>query len=153
MLFRSVSQSRYGVCKRLGVRWEVDKDGKVEAMYFPVIIRDNGEDKLVGYKVRRIPKEFFTLGYVGKLAGFFNKKESVAKKLLVVSGECFTEDTEVMTERGFVRFPDLTDEDKVLQVNEDMVGSYVKPLARIKKQYEGELIYQKNLNYQQPDDT
>lgn len=75
------------VCKRLGVRWEIDKDGKVEAMYFPVIIRDNGEDKLVGYKVRRIPKEFFTLGYVGKLAGFFNKKDSVAKKLLVVSGE------------------------------------------------------------------
>ena len=129
------------VYKGLGVRWE--KNGNEVSMYYPITVVEDGNERVVGYKIRKHPKEFYSVGYVGKLGGFLNQSNAVADTLILTAGECFTEDTEVMTDRGFVSFSDLLDTDLVLQVDESLVGTYVKPLARVKKKYVGDLIYQK----------
>jgi len=50
----------------------------------------------------------------------------------IVMDECFSKDTEILTERGFVKFPDLRDEE-VAQVDQETLDiSFVKPLRKIK---------------------
>ena len=60
MLFRSVSQSRYGV---------------------------DGEIKISGYKIRHKPKNFFSTGYVGKVNLLGGQTQAVADTLVIVGGE------------------------------------------------------------------
>lgn len=62
----------------------------------------------------------------------------------ITEGECLTGDAEVLTlENGWVRLDELQDE-KILQVNEDFSANFVKPIAKIKKKYKGELIKYEN---------
>lgn len=139
--YRGIPSSIY---ESLGVRWEGGGDtGQPISMYYPITVTEDGKPRVVGYKVRRHPKDFYSIGYVGKLGGFLNQSNAVADTLIITAGECFTEDTEVMTDRGFVKFPDLLESDLILQVDEDLRGTFVKPLARVKKKYEGDLVYQK----------
>lgn len=56
---------------------------------------------------------------------------------------CFDEETEILTERGFVRFCDLLDTDKVAQWDDGKI-MFVKPLDYISRQYNGEMIRLKN---------
>ena len=128
------------VCKRLGVRWKYDDSGKVLEMWFPCHIYENGELKIVGYKIRKQNKVFSSKGYVGKLCLMGNQTNYVAETLVVVAGECFTDETEVMTERGFVNVSNVSVDDLVLQVDNSMQGSFVKPVALIRKEFSGELI-------------
>ena len=128
------------VAKELGVRWEYNADGSLKAMYFPAYVKDNGEMKVTGYKVRDLPKNFYSLAYVGKCNLMGGMTSQVAETLIVVAGECFTDETEVMTEHGFVSFSELKQDDKVLQINESMQGEFVKPVAIIRKNFTGKLV-------------
>lgn len=54
---------------------------------------------------------------------------------------CFDAETEILTERGWVQFPDLLDTDKVAQYHpEDLGISFVSPSNRIDREYSGEMI-------------
>lgn len=54
---------------------------------------------------------------------------------------CFSSDTEVLTERGFIPFPELQENDRVAQVQPDTgVLSYEIPIERQKKFYEGQIV-------------
>ena len=53
---------------------------------------------------------------------------------------CFDEKTEILTEKGWKYFKDLSKEDKVAQVSKDGFLSYVKPLDIIVYENNGELI-------------
>lgn len=53
----------------------------------------------------------------------------------IIVDECFTGDTEVLTEEGYVRFDELGDQ-KVAQVINDRV-EFVKPLRKVEKEYNG----------------
>lgn len=75
------------VCKQLGVRWEYNADGSLKAMYFPAYVKDNGEMKVTGYKVRDLPKNFHSFGYVGKCNLMGGMTSQVAETLIVVAGE------------------------------------------------------------------
>ena len=75
------------VAKDLGVRWEYDNDGSLKAMYFPAYVKDNGELKITGYKVRQLPKTFHSVGYVGKLNLMGGMTSQVADTLILVAGE------------------------------------------------------------------
>lgn len=75
------------VCEELGVRWELDESGKPCAMYFPTKVQKDGEDVITGYKVRKFPKEFYSIGYVGKMNGLIGQNKAVAETLIVVGGE------------------------------------------------------------------
>lgn len=76
------------VCKALGVRWTMGKDGKPTAMHFPATVtNEQGEDVITGYKSREFPKTFFSSGYVGKCSGFFGQTKAIAETLIIVAGE------------------------------------------------------------------
>ena len=73
------------VYKGLGVRWE--KNGNEVSMYYPITVVEDGNERVVGYKIRKHPKEFYSVGYVGKLGGFLNQSNAVADTLIICSGE------------------------------------------------------------------
>lgn len=73
------------VYEALGVRWEID--GTNVSMYYPITVTEDGSLRVVGYKIRKHPKEFYSVGYVGKLGGFLNQSNAVADTLILVSGE------------------------------------------------------------------
>jgi len=61
------------------------------------------------------------------------------KDAFVLADECFTGDTEVLTELGFIRFDELQEGIKVFQF-EDGSPSLVTPLRLVSKHYEGKLV-------------
>lgn len=73
------------VYEALGVRWE--KNGNEVSMYYPITVVEGGNERVVGYKIRKHPKEFYSVGYVGKLGGFLNQSNAVADTLIICSGE------------------------------------------------------------------
>ena len=83
--YRGIPSSVY---ESLGVRWEGGGDtGQPISMYYPITVTEDGKPRVVGYKVRRHPKDFYSIGYVGKLGGFLNQSNAVADTLIIVSGE------------------------------------------------------------------
>ena len=75
------------VCKQLGVRWEYNADGSLKAMYFPAYVKDNGEMKVTGYKVRDLPKNFHSFGYVGKCNLMGGMTDTIADTVIICGGE------------------------------------------------------------------
>ena len=75
------------VAKELGVRWEYNTDGSLKAMYFPAYVKDDGELKVTGYKVRELPKSFYSVGYTGKFNLMGGMTSQVADTLILVAGE------------------------------------------------------------------
>lgn len=62
-----------------------------------------------------------------------------SEPLIISEGECFPGVAEVMTPDGWVKLQDYNNQ-PVLQVDEHMNGSFVTPLAYIKKPYRGEMV-------------
>ena len=75
------------VAKELGVRWEYNTDGSLKAMYFPAYVKDNGEMKVTGYKVRELPKNFHSFGYVGKCNLMGGMTDTIADTVIICGGE------------------------------------------------------------------
>jgi len=65
-----------------------------------------------------------------------------ARFVLVIFDEaCHDDQTDVMTERGWVRFPDLLDTDHLLTMDpETHVAEYAKPLRVVRKRYHGPMV-------------
>lgn len=75
-------------CKKFGVRWVYDQStGQVAEMWFPATIIENGEVKTTGYKIRKRPKDFRSMGYVGKANTFGGQTNTIAETLMIVGGE------------------------------------------------------------------
>ena len=70
-------------------------------------------------------------------------KIDTTKPLVITEGECYTGDTEVLTPEGWVRL-DQYNGQQVMQVHEDMSGSFVTPLAYVKHEYDGDMYYRDN---------
>lgn len=76
------------VCERHGVRWIYDETtGQVAEMWFPATIIENGEVKTTGYKIRKRPKDFRSIGYVGRANTFGGQTLTIAETLVIVGGE------------------------------------------------------------------
>jgi len=54
--------------------------------------------------------------------------------------QCFIEGTEILTPRGWVDFRDLSPEDTVAQYTQQGEIEFVKPIRKIAKNYEGEMV-------------
>lgn len=123
-----------------GVRYEYDEStGAVAKQYYPVTIK--GE--LSGYKIRKHPKSFLSIGETGRTCDLFGqfKFKQAGKYVLLVGGECFPGEVEVLTEKGFVRFDELEKGSKVYQHSFDLGQSgFVVPYAYTEKEYSGELV-------------
>ncbi len=134
---RGISDETY---KAYGCRFEYEEEsGNVAAHYYGV----TKDYEPVGFKIRRLPKDFVSVGKIGKDSDLFGQwkfKKSNSRTVLVTAGECFAGDTEVLTENGFIRFDCLPKNLKVLQVHENGSGEYVEPLAYVEKDYSGDFI-------------
>lgn len=126
-----------------------ERDGKTpREMYFP--LTKNG--KVTGYQVKTIGlgehNKVYSVGDCKDvdLFNWENAKKSGARRLIVTEGMCFPPNAEVFTEGGWVSFEKLRDE-KVMQVSHSGAGTFVKPLAYLDKQYEGDLIEYKSGSY------
>lgn len=64
---------------------------------------------------------------------------------LIIVDECFTPETEVLTEFGFVRFDSLTKKEMVAQFNQDTCEiSFCYPSRYIENDFDGDIIVAKN---------
>lgn len=94
-----------------------------------------------GIKTRYIrDKGFSSEGGVNELWGMSLFAPNSSKTVVVTEGECFTPDAEMMTPKGWVKLGNLTVDDKVLQVNENLSSTFVNPLAIVDKTYSGDLV-------------
>lgn len=122
---------------------KLDSTGKPIARYYP----ETKDGVVVGYKCRNFPKNF-SHGKLG-VTGISNdmsgqvKFKSGGRYVLIVGGECYSEDTEVLTPAGWKVFRELSQEDLVMQV-EDGVGVFVKPLDYVVKEHNGVLLNYKS---------
>ena len=126
--------------RKYGVRFEYDEEsGDVSSHFYPVTT----DYEISGFKIREIPKKFRSVGQTGKSCDAFGEwifKVSNSKTVVIAAGECFKGDTEVMTEKGFIRFDELPKDVKVLQIHENKTGEFVTPLAHVEKEYSGDFI-------------
>jgi nicotinic acid phosphoribosyltransferase len=58
---------------------------------------------------------------------------------LVVRPDCYDDQTQILTPSGWKYFSNLTENDLVAQVNDDMTYEFVKPLKIVNEQYEGDM--------------
>jgi len=102
---------------------------------------------LISYPDNRIQDSWLAdiskFGYTCPNVTFTNissiKKHTTNKYDVLIFDECFTGDTEILTETGFIKFKDLSKNIKVAQWNNFNI-SFVNPLRYIHKEYEGEMI-------------
>lgn len=67
--------------------------------------------------------------------------KNIDKRAAIIVDECFTGDTEILTEKGFIRFDKLQQDETVAQYDLSNSNiSFTKPLRYIKKHYIGNLI-------------
>ena len=101
------------VCKELNVRWRYDeRTGKVQEMYVPAYILENGEFVLTGYQVRKVRdnqgnlvKDFYALGSVSKLNTFFGQVLNHKETLVIVGGQVDCISAIQMLRQGLSRYP------------------------------------------------
>lgn len=77
---------------------------------------------------------------------FNMNKVNTSQPLLLTEGECMPGDTEVLTPNGWVRL-DTYNNEKVLQINPDLTGNFVMPLAYVKHEYNGDLYIDQKKNF------
>ena len=65
----------------------------------------------------------------------------------ILVDECFRDGAEILTDRGFVDFKELTELDMVAQYDSDGVITFVKPSRRITKPYSGKLVTMESANF------
>lgn len=70
-----------------------------------------------------------------------NFKEEILSRngTLFVRGDCYDNQTEILTNEGWKLFKDLQDSDKVAQFNKDKTIEFIQPLAKIEKDFSGEM--------------
>ena len=59
---------------------------------------------------------------------------------VIIVDECFKGDTEILTDKGFVRFDSLTGEEKIAQYNTDNTVEFVEPIRHIKRYHKGSMV-------------
>lgn len=87
---------------------------------------------------------FLKFNVNGVLYPKFNTTQTISGRLSSSTPNfqnCCSSDTEVLTRRGWVLFPELLESDEVYQVDTDTeVGQFVKPSQIINKKYTGDII-------------
>lgn len=139
--FRGIRDDVY---KAFGVRHSFDEEtGEVTEQFYPV----TAEGQLTGYKIRENPKNFRSKGRTGADCDLFMafKFNRGGKYVVITEGECLLPSTKVLTRGGWVELQNYSpDLGEVMQAN----GKFAKPLAVVRKHFEGNLVAYKSGSYQ-----
>lgn len=84
---RGISNATY---KKYAVRFGYDDEQKVDTHYYPYFDKSERDYKLLGFKVRYLPKSFDTVGKTGISCSLFGQqafKNSMGKYVVISSGE------------------------------------------------------------------
>lgn len=68
--------------------------------------------------------------------------------VLVVRPDCYDSETEILTTKGWVRFPELTDDSIVAQYHGNGSMDFVQPSRVVRQYYEGKMCHFYNVNKQ-----
>ena len=114
---------------------------------------ENGEATFLA----RVLEEYYPKGIVSYVADSYDfwsviteilpsLKEEIMNRegKLVIRPDCYSSDTKVLTNRGFIFFKDLTTEDLVAQVLNDGSYEFVKPLKIVNEHYKGKMYHFKD---------
>lgn len=120
-------------CEKYGVR-TIQKEGKIIEHKYPY---QDAKGNRIATKTRICAtKEFYVEGSLKNCALFGQCLfPSSGKYVSVTEGECFKEDTEVLTKNGWISLRDYS-EGPVM----DGEGSFVNPICKIEKDYQGTMI-------------
>jgi DNA polymerase I-like protein with 3'-5' exonuclease and polymerase domains/uracil-DNA glycosylase len=80
----------------------------------------------------------------GRVRPNFNLVNTRTGRLSASDPNCYDEQTEILTKRGWVHFPDLQDHDEVAQWWSDGNIDFVKPHEVVRQKYDGEMVRLKN---------
>lgn len=89
-----------------------------------------GEIRSKGTRFRKMGVHQGVLGYLGQLT----------KTVKASNQECYSEDTEVLTDRGYVLFTELTELDLIVQVDDNLEKSYSKA-PQFAYRYNGDMYH------------
>ena len=114
---------------------------------------ENGEATFLA----RVLEEYYPKGIVSYVADSYDfwsviteilpsLKEEIMNRegKLVIRPDCYSSDTKVLTNRGFIFFKDLTTEDLVAQVLNDGSYEFIKPLKIVNEHYKGKMYHFKD---------
>lgn len=120
-------------CEKYGVR-TIQKDGVIIEHKYPY---HDAKGNRIATKTRVVAsKEFYVEGAMKNCALFGQVLfPSSGKYLSITEGECFKEDTEVLTKNGWISLRDYF-EGPVM----DGEGNFVNPICKIEKDYQGTMI-------------
>lgn len=98
-------------------------------------------------KIRSLAINDWELPSKGKAGAWFGLgKLDVSKPALVVEGECFPGDAQVLTPNGWIELSSYSGE-RVLQVTEDYSSNFVSPSHFVKKLYSGDMVIKEVKGY------
>lgn len=128
--FRNIKDETY---RQFGVRHAVDENNNVLEQYYPC----TQEGQLVGYKIREVPKTFYSKGRTGADCELFMqfRFNRGGKYVMITEGECLLPSAKVLTRKGWVTLEDWNGQE-VMQAN----GKFATPIAKIEKDYEGTML-------------
>lgn len=134
-----------GISKATAEKYRVQMHRKhANTLCFPIF---DENDRLVNIKYRNTKyvkgetqgsKEWFEQGCMPYLYGIqaWNGKYD---RMILTEGQCFDGEAEILTPDGWIRFEDYCGQD-VLQVDEHMQGSFVRPKQFIVKRHSGNMV-------------
>lgn len=77
---------------------------------------------------------------IGRIIPALKDKIMARNGRVVIRPDCYSEDTKILTNRGWTYFKDLNPEDFVAQVLEDGTYEFVKPLKYVEQDYDGDMF-------------
>lgn len=115
------------------------------------IMSSHGRDEYTAYKtlMKKVPTGILsvvsdTYDYFGVLTDILPKlKEEILSRdgKLVIRPDCYDEETQLLTNKGWKFFKDLNKQDLVAQVLDDGTYEFVSPLKYVNEEYEGDMYH------------
>jgi len=124
-----------------------EEDGKTPAFHHYPYTKDG---EFASYKTRLIEgKRMWSVGDQTDvdLFGWEQAIATGAKRLVIVEGECFRPETEVLTQQGWVSLRDYDGVSPVMVAHQEGDGEFSTPIAVVDKFYTGELVEYRSGSY------
>lgn len=131
-----------------GITYETLRDTGCMRKGSALVMPTYRNDEIVGICYRTPEKQIWQEAGSGQYLWNRNNLDKNKKRIYITEGRCLSGDTEVLTQRGWVRLDEFdVENDLVTQVNNDKTAEFVEPIAYIENKNRQEIWGYKNRNY------